>query len=78
MTGGANLQGTNALVILEAFGPAAHGDRKLTWRRRRFWAAPFAHAMLRRISVPRQRTVVILEPQLSGAANVCMLDHRCA
>ena len=77
MTGWMFLQGTNALVVLEALTPAAPGKSDLIWRRRRFWAAGIAHAALCTVAAAGQSTAVVLEARLHSAAVSYMLDHRC-
>ena len=69
-------QGTNALVLLETSRPAAPSDQPLIWRRRRFWAAPAAHATIRRVA-DAGRCSVELEAHLHGATLAYLRDHRC-
>jgi len=70
------LQGTNALVVLEASSPAATSTRSLIWRRERFWAAPVAHLALQVVAAVGN-DFVQLEARLHGAALADLHDHRC-
>ncbi len=70
------LQGTNALVVLEAASPAATDKRPLIWRRDRFWAAPVARVALQAVAAVGHDSVR-LEARLHSAALASLHDHRC-